>query len=94
MSSWTRGALGPPWTRAIAVLGASPEFGLRLLRGSRSPTKGAGRRRSSRGTVWRPHLAPAGGEEAVRRRAVAAAEAQQWGHARKAGRGRGGAGEG
>jgi hypothetical protein len=25
-SSWTGGALGPPWTHAIAALGASPEL--------------------------------------------------------------------
>jgi hypothetical protein len=51
---------------------SSPELGLRPLRGSRSPAKGAGRRRRGRGTGWRPHLAPAGDEEATRRRGVAA----------------------
>jgi hypothetical protein len=91
---WTGGALGPPWTHAIAALGASRELGLRPSRGSRSPAKGAGRRRRGRGTVWWPHLAPAGGEEAARWRGVPAAGARWWGHAREAGRGRGGAGEG
>jgi hypothetical protein len=71
-SSWTGGAFGPPWARAIVVLGASPELGLRPLWGSRSPTKGAGRRRRGRGTVWWPHLAPTGDEEATQRRGVAA----------------------
>jgi hypothetical protein len=47
---------------------SSPELGLRPLRGSRSPAKGAGR---GRGTGWRPHLAPVGDEEATRRRGVA-----------------------
>jgi hypothetical protein len=93
-SSWTRGALGPPWTHAIAALRASSELGLRLLRGSRSSAKVAGRRRRGRGTVWRPHLAPVGDEEATRRRGVAVAGARWWGRAREAGRGRGGAGEG
>jgi hypothetical protein len=51
---------------------SSPKLGLRLLRGSRSPAKGAGRRRRCRGTGWRPHLAPAGDEEATGRRGVAA----------------------
>jgi hypothetical protein len=51
---------------------SSPELGLRPLRGSRSPAKGAGRRRRGRGTGWRPHLASAGDEEAARRREVAA----------------------
>jgi hypothetical protein len=60
----------------------------------RSPAKGAGRQRRGRGTVWWPHLAPAGGEEATRWRGVAAAGAWRWGCAREAGRGRGGAGEG
>jgi hypothetical protein len=63
---WTGGAFGPPWTRAIAVLRASSELGLRLLRGSRSPAKGAGRQRRGRGTVWWPHLALTGDEEAAR----------------------------
>jgi hypothetical protein len=45
MSSWTGGAFGPPWTHAIAALGASLELSLQALRGSRSPGKGAGRRR-------------------------------------------------
>jgi hypothetical protein len=66
MSSWTGGALGPPWTHAIAVLGASLELSLRPLRGSRSPAMGVGRRRRGRGTIWRPHLAPAGDEEVAR----------------------------
>jgi hypothetical protein len=84
----------PPRTRAIAALGAYPELGLRPLRGSRSPAKGAVRRRRGRGTVWWPHLAPTGGEDAARQRGVAAAGAQRWGHAREAERGRRGAGEG
>jgi hypothetical protein len=63
MSSWTGGAFGPPWTRAIAALEASLELGLRPLRSSRSPAKGAGRRRRGRGTVLWPHLAPTGDEE-------------------------------
>ena len=50
----------------------SPELGLRPLRGSRSPAKGAGRRWRSRGIGWRPHLAPVGDEEAARRRGVVA----------------------
>jgi hypothetical protein len=49
---------------------SSPELGLRPLRGSRSPAKGAGRRRRGRGTGWRSHLAPVGDEEAARRRGV------------------------
>jgi hypothetical protein len=40
---------------------SSPELGLRPLRGSRC-----------RGTGWRPHLAPAGDEEATGQRGVAA----------------------
>jgi hypothetical protein len=92
-SSWTGGALGPPWTRAIAALGASPELSLRSLRGSRSPAKGAGRQGRGQGTIWWPHLAPVGGEEATRRRGVAAAGARWWGRSREAGRGRGGARE-
>jgi hypothetical protein len=51
---------------------SSPELGLRPLRGSRSPAKGAGRQRRGQGTGWRPHLAPAGDEEAARWRGVAA----------------------
>jgi hypothetical protein len=51
---------------------SSPELGLRPLRGSRSPAKGAGRRRRGRGTGSQPHLAPASHEEASRRRGVAA----------------------
>jgi hypothetical protein len=47
-----------------------------------------------RGTIWRPHLASIDGEEAARRRGVAAAGVRWWGRAREAGRGRGGAGEG
>jgi hypothetical protein len=92
-SSWSGGALGPPWTRAIVALRASPELGLRPLRGSRSLAKGAGRRWRGRGTLWWPHLAPTGDEEATRRRGVAEAGARRWGHNREARRGRG-AGEG
>jgi hypothetical protein len=51
---------------------SSPELCLRPLRGSRSPAKGSGRWRRGRGTGWRPHLAPAGDEEAARRRGVVA----------------------
>jgi hypothetical protein len=62
----------------------------RPLRGSRSPAKGAGRRRRGRGTGWWPHLAPVGDEEAARRRGVVAvagarrhrdwtAEERRWG---------------
>jgi hypothetical protein len=51
---------------------SSPELGLRPLRGLRSSTKGARRRRRGRGTSWRPHLAPAGDEEATRWRGVVA----------------------
>jgi hypothetical protein len=80
-SSWTGGALGPPWTRAIAALGASPELGLLSLQGSRPLAKGAGRWRRGRGTVCQPHLAPASGEEAARRRGVVAVGARRWGHA-------------
>ncbi len=69
---------------------SSPELGLRPLRGSRSPAKGAGRRRRGRGTGWRPHLAPVGDEEEARRRGVVAvagarrrrdwtAEERRWG---------------
>jgi hypothetical protein len=71
MSSWTGGAFGPPWTCAIATLGASPELGLQPLRGSRSPANGAGRQQRGWGTIWRPHLAPTGDEEVARRRGVA-----------------------
>jgi hypothetical protein len=40
--SWTKGALGSPWTGTMADLRSSPELGLRPLRGSRSLGKGAG----------------------------------------------------
>jgi hypothetical protein len=69
---------------------SSPELGLRPLRGSRSPAKGAGRQRRGWGTGWRPHLTPVGDEEAARRRGVVAvagahrrrdwtAEERRWG---------------
>jgi hypothetical protein len=45
---------------------------LLIFRGSRSLAKGAGRRWRGWGTVWRPHLALVGDEEAARRRVVAA----------------------
>jgi hypothetical protein len=51
---------------------SSPELGLRPLRGSRSPAKGAGRRWRGQGTGWRPHLAPTGDEEVAQQRGVAA----------------------
>jgi hypothetical protein len=57
---------------------SSPELGLRPLRGSRSPAKGAGRRRRGRGTGWRPHLVPAGDEGATRRRGVVAVAGARW----------------
>jgi hypothetical protein len=66
MSPWTSGALGPPWTHTIVVLGGSPELSLIPLWGSWSPAMGVGRRRRGRGTIWRPHLALAGDEEAAR----------------------------
>jgi hypothetical protein len=47
-------------------LRASPELGLRPLWGLRLPVKGAGRWRRGQGTVWRPHLALTGDEEAAR----------------------------
>jgi hypothetical protein len=77
-SLWTGGAFGPPWTRAIAAHGASLELGLRPLRGSRSPAKGAGRRQWGRGTIWRPHLAPTGDLEAAGRRGVATVVGARW----------------
>jgi hypothetical protein len=85
MSSWTGGDFGPPWTHAIAVLGATPEIGLRLLQGSTSSAKGAGRWRRGRGTVWRPHLAPTGDEEAAQRRGVVAVVEARWARPSKQG---------
>jgi hypothetical protein len=64
-SSWTGGAFGPPWTCTIAALGASPKLGLRPLWGSRSPAKGAGTQWRGQGTIWRPHLALVGDEDAA-----------------------------
>jgi hypothetical protein len=68
---WTRGP-SPVVVHGGPSAPSSSELGLRPLRGSRSPAKGAGRRRRGRGTGWRPHLAPAGDEEAARRRGVVA----------------------
>jgi hypothetical protein len=78
---------GPPQTHAITTIGASPELGLRPLRGSTSPAKGAGMWRRGQGTIWRPHLELAGGEEAARWRGVAVAGAQRWGALERPGEG-------
>jgi hypothetical protein len=57
---------------------SSPELGLRPLWGLRSPANGARRQWRGWGTGWRPHLAPAGDEEATRRRGVAAVVGARW----------------
>jgi hypothetical protein len=53
---------------AIAARGSSSELGLWLLRCSRAPTKGRGRKREARGSRFRAHRGSKGGGAAARRR--------------------------